>query len=160
MAPPPSAPTVRVSSVVLNTGFASRGQGRRIRQVSWLQPSVSPPLLNSKPMKCYNRKMRDNRFLKVDNSLIAEAMSALSVPSISSGVVTDLVHSPKLSIGFSPSLKLVDSGEDGDFWGGEDGDFPYPLNDFPPATRLDWTLMGDPCKGIDVSLEVTLPFKR
>ena len=112
-------------------------------------------------MKCYNCKMRDNRFLKVDNSLITEAVSALSAPSISSGVATDLIHSLKLLIGFSPSLELVDSGEeDGDFWGGEDGDFPCPLSDFPPATRLDWTLMGDPCKGIDVSLEVTLPFKR
>jgi hypothetical protein len=93
---------------------------------------VSPPLLTSKPMKCYNHKVRDNRFLKVDNSLIAEAMSALSVMSISSGVVIDLVHSLKLSVGFSQSSKLVDSGEeDGDFWGGEDGDFPYPLSDFP-----------------------------
>jgi hypothetical protein len=64
-------------------------------------------------MKCYNRKMRDNRLLEVDNSLITEAMSSLSVPSISSCVVTNLVHSLKLSIGFNPSLELVDSGEEG-----------------------------------------------
>jgi hypothetical protein len=25
----------------------------------------------------------------------------------------------------------------------------------PPATRLDWVLMGEPCEGIDVTLEAT-----
>lgn len=47
------------------------------------------------------------------------------------------------------------SGEDEDLWGGEEGDFPCSLGDFPHATCLDWALMGDPCKGIDVTLEVT-----
>jgi hypothetical protein len=44
---------------------------------------------------------------------------------------------------------------DRDFWGREHNDFPYSLGDFPPASRLDWAFMGDPCEGIDVSLDVT-----
>jgi hypothetical protein len=38
---------------------------------------------------------------------------------------------------------VVSDGEDGDFWDEEDGEFLYPLGDFPPATLLDWALFGD-----------------
>jgi hypothetical protein len=43
----------------------------------------------------------------------------------------------------------------GDIWVGEDnegdllGDFPYPLNVFPPIAFMDWALVGDSCKGIE-----------
>jgi hypothetical protein len=60
-------------------------------------------LLISKPMKCYNRKMRDSRFLKMDNSLIAVAVLAFNTLLVCSGVVIGLV---------SPSSELVDSEED------------------------------------------------
>lgn len=33
----------------------------------------------------------------------------------------------------------------------DEGDFPYPLGDFPLATHLDWALIGDLCKGINVT---------
>ena len=53
-----------------------------------------------------------------------------------------------MAIGVGPSSKLVDSEEEFiDFLGGEEGDFPYPLGDFPLATLLDRALLGDPCGG-------------
>jgi hypothetical protein len=81
---------------------------------------------------------------------------SFSVPPVSSGEMTNLV---------GPSLELVDSEEDDrDFWGvedgecwggdGEEGDFPYPLGDSPChpfGLRFD----GEPCEGIDVTLEAT-----
>jgi hypothetical protein len=67
--------------------------------------------LTPQPVKCYNHKMRDSKFLKVDDSLIAEAMSVFSAPPVFSGVVTCLVQSQKWPIGFSPSLELVNSEE-------------------------------------------------
>jgi hypothetical protein len=106
--------------------------------------------------------MRDNKFLKMDDSLITYKVSSFSAPTGSSGVVTCLV---------SP-LELVDSeeededfwggededcrgGEDGDFWGEEDREFLYPLSDFLPTAHLDWALMGDLCEGINATLEIT-----
>ena len=75
--------------------------------------------------------MRDSKFLKVDDNLIAEAMSVFSAPPVSFGAVTCLVQSQKWPIGFSPSLELVNSEEeDKDFKGGEDKYYPYPLGDF------------------------------
>ena len=51
--------------------------------------------------------MRESRFLKMDDSLIFEAVSAFSSPHVSSGAVIGLV---------SPSSELVDSEEgDNDF---------------------------------------------
>jgi hypothetical protein len=52
--------------------------------VSWLRAIDlgSPSLLTSKPVKCYNRKMRDNKFLNVDDSLIAKTMSAFGAPPL------------------------------------------------------------------------------
>jgi hypothetical protein len=39
--------------------------------------------------------------------------------------------------------------------------FPLPFGDFPPATCLDWTLMGDLCKGIGyVTLQKVKAKKR
>jgi hypothetical protein len=38
-------------------------------------------------------------------------------------------------------------------FGAKDEDFPYPLGDFPPATLLDWALLGD--EGNIVSIEDT-----
>jgi hypothetical protein len=32
---------------------------------------------------------------------------------------------------------VVSDGEDGYYWDEEDGEFPYPLGDFPLATILD-----------------------
>jgi hypothetical protein len=56
----------------------------------------------------YSRKLRGSKFLKMDDSLIAEAVSSFSAPLVSSGAVTDLV---------GPSSELVDSEEeDEDFW--------------------------------------------
>ena len=51
---------------------------------------------------------------------------------------------------------MVSYAKDEDFWGEEDGedeDFLYPLGDFPPATLLDWALLGD--EGNIVSIEDT-----
>jgi hypothetical protein len=68
-------------------------------------------LLTLKLVKCYSRKMRDSRFLKMDDSLIFEAVLVFSAPHVSSGAVAGLV---------SPSSELVDSKEgNNDLWGGE-----------------------------------------
>lgn len=48
---------------------------------------VSPSLPTPKPVKCYNCKLRNNRFLNLDDSLIDEAISAFSAPPISSDAV-------------------------------------------------------------------------
>jgi hypothetical protein len=48
---------------------------------------------------------------------------------------------------------VVCDGEYGDFWGEEDGEFPYPLGDFPPTTLLDWALFGD--EGIEDLIKVS-----
>jgi hypothetical protein len=75
--------------------------------------------------------MRDSRFLCMDNSLIAEAVSSFCAPPVSSNARTGLI---------SPSSELLDKeeedgdlrgGEDDDCWGGEEGYFPYPLGDSP-----------------------------
>lgn len=47
---------------------------------------VSLSLQIPKPVECYNRKRRDNRFLNMDDSLIAEAMSMFCAPPASSVV--------------------------------------------------------------------------
>ena len=109
-----------------------------------------PSLLSSKPTKCYNHKMRDSRFLKMDDSLIAVAELAFNTLLVCSDAVIGLV---------SPSSELLDSEEEYcGFWGGE-GEVPYPLGDFSPTTQLDCDLMGgDSCEGIDTTLEVT-PWK-
>jgi hypothetical protein len=104
--------------------------------------------------------LRGSKFLKLDDSLIAEAVSSFNASPASSGVVKGLV---------GPSSELVDSeAEDDDLWGvedgvcwggvGKDGDFPYLLGDFPHATRLDWdsmVSMGEPSERLDVTLEAT-----
>jgi hypothetical protein len=43
----------------------------------------------------------------------------------------------------------------GGFWDGEDGNFPYPLHVFPPATHLGWALGCDKdvCPVVGVSCE-------
>jgi hypothetical protein len=123
MAPPPPVPTARVPAAV--------GGLPRLE--------VSP-----KPLQRYSRKLRGSRFLKMDDRMIAEAVSSFSVPLASSRVVTGLVD---------PSSKLLDSEEeDDDFWGvedevcwggdEEDGD-PY---------LLDWDSMGE---SSEVTLEAT-----
>jgi hypothetical protein len=89
---PPSAPMIRVSGVDLNIGLAPGGfLGRRIRQLSWLKGFGL--LTTSKPVKCYNRKMRDSIFLNVEDSLIVEAVSTFCALPLSSGAVTSLVQS-------------------------------------------------------------------
>jgi hypothetical protein len=107
-------------------------------------------VMSYKPMMRYSRKLRGSRFLKMDDSLIADAVSSFNPPPASSGVVTGLV---------SLSSKLVDSEEeDDDFWGvedrvcwggdGDDGD-PYLLGDLSHVTHLD-------CKATYERLDVTL----
>ena len=75
--------------------------------------------------------MRDNIFLKVDDSLIAKKVLVFSGPPVSSSAVTGLVQSQKWPIGFCPSSELVDNEEQDIYLWGGDGDFPYPLGDFP-----------------------------
>jgi hypothetical protein len=48
---------------------------------------------------------------------------------------------------------MVVSDGDGHFWGKEDGEFPYHLDDFPPDTLLEWALFGD--EGIKDLIEDT-----
>jgi hypothetical protein len=138
MAPSPSVPTIRVPGVVLNIGLAPGGLPSRRSGIvtEGLRAFVLRPLsvMSSKPVQRYSCKLRGSRFLKMDDSLIVEVVSSFSAPPISSGAGKELV---------GPSSELVDSEEededfwgveDGDCWGGdgEDGDFPYPLGDFPP----------------------------
>jgi hypothetical protein len=69
--------------------------------------------------------------------------------------LTGLVQSQKWPVGFGPSSELVVRDQGGDFWDGEDGDFPYPLRVFSPATPLDWALGCDKdvCPVVGVSCE-------
>lgn len=65
-----------------------------------------------KPLQHYSRKLRRSRFLKIDDRLIAEAISSFSAPLASSGLATGMVD---------PSSELLDSKkEDADFWNVED----------------------------------------
>ena len=98
--------------------------------------------------------MRDNKFLKMDNSLIADAVSSFSAPIGSSSAVTCLV-SPLELVHSKEEDEDFWGGEDGDFWGEEDGEFLYLLGDFLPTTRLDCALMEDLCEGINATLEIT-----
>lgn len=72
---------------------------------------LRPRSTSSKALQHYSRKWRGCRFLKMDDRLIAEAVSSFSAPLASSGVVTGLVN---------PSSKLLDSEEDDDLWGEKD----------------------------------------
>lgn len=119
--------------VVLNAGEIPRPEVEGIRAVDLEYLSLPAP----KPVKCYNCKSRGNKFLNLDNSLIAEAVSSFCALLVSSVVV-----------GFGPSSKLVVSEEeDGGFWDGEDIYFPYPLGDSHPDTFLDWALLGRYIRG-------------
>jgi hypothetical protein len=89
-------------------------------------PGMAPPTLvptarvpadvgglpSPKPLQHYSCKSRGSRFLKMDNPMIAEAVSSFSVPLASSRVELGLAD---------PSSKLMDGEEkDDDFWGVED----------------------------------------
>jgi hypothetical protein len=96
MDPPPTISTAWVHGV-LNSGLAPGGLPR-LEVSSGLvaeRPCVSDlrPLsvMFYKPMWRYSRKLRGSRFLKMDNSLIIEAVSSFRAPPESSGVVIGLV---------------------------------------------------------------------
>jgi hypothetical protein len=130
-------------------------------------------------VKCYNRKTKDSRFTKMEDSLLAEAVLVFVAPPVLPSVI--MVPEPfgkitaiapkvaqvptssadvnflrrgflKLSSSavqgcpppapfgvispprshtqkyeFGQSSEMVVSNEDGDFWGEEDGEFPYPF---------------------------------
>jgi hypothetical protein len=89
--------------------------------------------------------LRDNRFLKLDNSLIAEIVSLFSVPPVAS----DEVNAPPVIVHY-PSSEVDGEEKDYECWDGDD-------RDFSPATCLDWRWMDsmrEPCEG-DVTLEDT-----
>ena len=59
--------------------------------------------------------------------------------------ISDVDRNVSLSsvgFGFGPSLVMVVRDQGGDFWD-KDGDFPYPLGDFPTAILLDLGLNFD-----------------
>jgi hypothetical protein len=156
-----------------------------------------------RPLKFYNRKLKDSRFSKMDDSLITESVSvisappvvplgfgpsSLSSPSIMIGAQTlsEVSHDPaNASVVFQktplmrgilrraflrpssyvgargysselvhsqPRMELLDmGGVDSSTVPasslalavrdvGEDGNFPFPLETFPPVTPLDWAL--------------------
>jgi hypothetical protein len=64
--------------------------------------------LNSKPLQRYNRKSRDNRFLKMDDSLIAESVLSFSALPV-------VVH--------YPSSEVDSEVEDFVCWDGDDERF-------------------------------------
>jgi hypothetical protein len=79
----------------ISPGFVTEG----------LQASEPLSVLSSKPLQPYSRKLRGSRFLRMDDRLIAEAISSFSAPLASSGVVTGLVNQ---------SSELLDSEEEDD----------------------------------------------
>jgi hypothetical protein len=66
---------------------------------------VSSSLPIPKPVKCYNRKLRDNKFLNLDDCLIVETVSAFSAPPVSS----DAVLSKVTPVGLDKEIGLVQS---------------------------------------------------
>lgn len=117
LAPPP-VPTARAPGVLI-FGLALGGLPRLEVSpgivIEGLRASYLRPLFatSSISMQHYSRKLRGNTFLKIDDSLIVEAVLSFSAPLVSSGVVTNLV---------APSSVLVYSEEeDDDFWSVEDG---------------------------------------
>jgi hypothetical protein len=49
-----------------------------------LDPSIP---METKPVKCYNRKTKDSRFTKMEDSLLGELVSAFVVPLVLSSVI-------------------------------------------------------------------------
>jgi hypothetical protein len=101
MTPSPSAPR----------GF-SMPEDSLVHGVVGLQAFDLRPLsvlnLNSKPLQRYNRKSRDNRFLKMDDSLIAESVLSFSALPV-------VVH--------YPSSEVDSEVEDFVCWDGDDERF-------------------------------------
>jgi hypothetical protein len=94
MASPPPVPTTRVPGA-LDSGSAPGGLPRLEVSPSFVTKGLraSEPLSvsSSKPLQRYSRKFRGSRFLKMDNRLIAEAISSFSASLVFSSVVTSLV---------------------------------------------------------------------
>jgi hypothetical protein len=112
-----------------------------LAEVLWFVEYASPVVLVSlslptpKPVKCHNCKLKDNKFLNMDDSLIAEVVSVFSAPPpVVLGLVcpqpspiaqppiaveneTALVQSQKWPVGFGfrPSLELVVRDHGGNF---------------------------------------------
>jgi hypothetical protein len=77
------APSPPVSTAVLSIGLAPGGLPRPVDpsgiMTEGLWDAVLRPLcvLSYKPMQCYSRKLRGSKFLRMDNSLIVEAVSSI-----------------------------------------------------------------------------------
>ncbi|GLT66248.1 hypothetical protein SLA2020_386230 [Shorea laevis] len=74
-----------------------------------VQP-VSLFVVETKPMKCYNRKTKDNMFMKMDDRLIVDAMSMLTAPPVLPIVVlpkpsVNIVATVKADVRKSPSVR-------------------------------------------------------
>jgi hypothetical protein len=96
------------SSVDHNVGLSSgvvpgcTGEFPRLEvEGLWAVDLVYLSLPTPKPMKCYNRKLRGNKFLNLDDSLTAEAMSLFSA-----------LHVSSVAVGFGLSSELLVSEEE------------------------------------------------
>jgi hypothetical protein len=103
------APSLPVSSAVSSVGLAPVGLPRPVDPSGIMTEghwdAVLRPLcvLSYKPMQRYSRKLRGNRFLRMDDSLIVEALSSFCTPFGFSGAGENLV---------SPSMDLMGESRD------------------------------------------------
>jgi hypothetical protein len=86
LAPSPSVSTVRVPGSVLCTGLAPGGISRPelapgglqspgfVTEALWASVLRPLPVMSYKPMQRYSCKLRGNRFLRMDESMIVEAV--------------------------------------------------------------------------------------
>ena len=94
----PSVSSVRVPGSVLCTGLVPGGSSRQelapgglqspgfVAEKYWASVWRALPVMSYKPMQRYSRKLRGSRFLKMDESIIVEAVYSFGAPAVSSGV--------------------------------------------------------------------------
>jgi hypothetical protein len=101
LAPSPISTVSAVLSIGLAPGGLPRPEDPSGIVTEGLWDSVLRPLsvMSYKPMQRYSRKLRGNRFLRMDDSLIVEAVSSFCTPFGFSGAGKDLVVSP-FGLGF------------------------------------------------------------
>jgi hypothetical protein len=76
-----SVPDLGVEQSVGSMGVVLKGTGGASTS-SYVAEVFRVRLLTPKPVRCYSRKMRDNRFLNMKESLIAESLSNFNAPSV------------------------------------------------------------------------------